>query len=368
MKANAVSALLPQEQRARVLLASLPYIIILTLISTFSSVTIGKTTQNDLVIYNWEDFMPEAVLDDFYEATGYKVRQVYFTSEREARELILENRGKGMDLMVTSRYELNVLLNQTDIFAPIPYADLKNLLHLDPIWKIKSASVLDISVPWVWGTTGILYRKDLVELDTITWMDLMSPPLASKGKVMMIPSVRDVIATALLALNESINTNDEATILHAGKLLQSQKDEVAAYQFLVSEIVVGQIHMSLSYSSDAAEFLALDDNIAYVLPNDKTTVWLNSLAVFQSSDKKDIAFQFIDFVNEPKRAAYIAEYLATSSANKAATAYFSEEYLSEPSLNVPSNVLESAEMYEVLSPETTSKYNAIYYNVLRSEL
>ncbi|MFT4654213.1 MAG: spermidine/putrescine transport system substrate-binding protein [Kangiellaceae bacterium] len=367
MRANSKSAQFIQQQKVNAMFALLPYFIILILISTFSSMSVGKKTQNHLVIYNWNNFMPEIVLNDFYEETGYTVKQVYYSSEKAARESILENRGKGMDLMVTSRYELNVLLNHSNIFAPVPYTELKNLRHLDPVWTKKSASVLDISVPWVWGTTGILYRKDLVELETITWMDLISPPSSSKGKVMMIPNMRDIFATALLALNESVNTHDEGVLLKAARLLQSQKDDLAAYQFLLSEIVSGKIHMSLSYSDDAAKFLSLNDTIAYVLPNNKTTVWLNSLAVFQSSQNKDIAFEFINFVNEPKRAAYIAEYLSTSSANKSATAYFSEEYLSKPSLNVPNNILTSAEMYKVLSPEMTSRYHAVYYNVLRPE-
>lgn len=350
------------------LLVLLPYVVASTLLTTLACWSVAAASEKDIVFYNWEDFMPQIVLDDFYAQTGHRVRQVYFDSEMEAREIILSERGKGMDLVLSSRYELQVLLEQEGIFAKVPYDELPNLQYIDPIWQKNTANINHISVPWVWGTSGILYRSDLVELENVTWMDLMSPPLSSKGKVMMSPSMRDIMAAALLASNSSINTSNEEAILQAGLLLQTQKNDVLGYQFLLSEIVSGEIHLAQSYSSDAAEFLALNENIAYVIPDGKAPVWLNNLAVFESSQHKEIAFAFINFVNDPARAAFIAEYLATSSANKAAARYFSEEYVNKTSLNVPLGLLEANEMFEVLAPKTISRYNAIYYNIVRPEL
>lgn len=364
---DVVGALLNKKKWGNVVL-TFPRILICVIISLFSSVSIGNTSSKELIIYNWDDYMPQSVIDEFYEQTGYKVRQLFFESEQVARELVIEKRGKGMDLMVISRAELNVLMNQKDIFAPIPYDELTNIRHLDPIWKTKSADIFHIGFPWLWGTTGILYRKDLVDIDTLSWMDLMSPPPQSKGKVIMIPAMRDLMSSALLAINESVNTNNDDILLKASELLQSQKDDVVGYKYITSELISGQAHMALSYSTDAVELLELDDNMAYVLPNTKTVVWLNNIAVFQSSPNKDIAFRFIDFLNEPRRAASIAEYLSSSSTNRSAAPFFSDEYLREPSLNVSRVVLETAEMYEALKPELTSKYNAIYYNTVRPEL
>ncbi|WP_371193412.1 spermidine/putrescine ABC transporter substrate-binding protein [Glaciecola sp. SC05] len=309
--------------------------------------------------------MPQSVLDDFEAETGHAVRVIYYESEEDARELIVETRGKGMDLVVLSRQELSAISNQSDIFSIIPYQSLANLQYIDPIWKSKAANIFDVGVPWLWGTNGVLYRKDLVELDTVTWMDLMAPPPSLEGKVLMIPGMRDVMASAMLALGESINTADDDALHRAGKLLEAQKHKVFDYKYMASEIVSGQVHMALSYSSDAVEFLYMDDNIVYVLPENKTTIWLDNLAVFETSENKELAFRFIEFVNEPERAAYIADYLGASLVNTAATKFLSEEYLTEPSLNVPREILESAEMHEPFSPELTSKYNAIFYNALR---
>lgn len=356
-----------KEPLQRVFLALLIALTFIT-ISTFTHRVNANTGPKNLVIFNWDNYMPEFVLDEFYKQTGYKVKQIYYDSEKDARELVLAGRGQGMDLMVLSRYELSVLAKQKDIFAPIPYHNLKTIKHLDPIWETKSANVFKIGFPWLWGTNGVIYRKDLVDLDTITWMDLMIPPASSEGKIMMIPSMRDTMSAALMALNESINTHDPEVLLQAGKLLQAQAKIVHAYNYVTSELISGDTHMSQIYSSDAVEFLSLNENITYTLPNNLTSVWLNSIAVFEASQHKDIAFKFIDFINDPERAAKIAELLASSPSNKTAKQYLSDDYLNEPSLNISREVLESAEMFEVLPPAVVSQYNAVFYNAIRAKL
>lgn len=325
--------------------------------------------EKELVLYNWEDYMPEAVLDAFFQETGYRVTQVYYETDELKDELIYATQGKGMDLVIGSGFSFNRYAQRGNLLADIPLDAFPNRKHIAPRWLADSPKISNLSAPLLWGTLGIIYRKDLVTTPVTSWMSLLQPDEALKDKIIMIDDARDSMAAALMALNYSLNTSSVAQITEAGRLLKSQQPFVKAYRYISlnenSELLSGAVHMTLGYNGDALILKDLSDDIAYFVPEQGTELWVDHIGVFQHSDKKEAAFKFINFIHEPRRAAFIAEALSTASTNQAAEQFMSQEHLNNPLIYPPKSVIEKSEFLQELSPRATSMFNTIFINITR---
>ena len=331
-----------------------------------TSMTFAQQAEKELVLYNWEAFMPEQILDEFYQETGYKIRQVYYDSDELKDELIYTTNGQGMDLVIGSGYGFIQYMDKGGILAKVPIDQLPNIKHIDPIWLNKHPKIKDFALPIIWGTNGIIYRKDLVDHDVSSWMDLLQPKASLHNKIVMLDDVRDLMGAALLALGYSINSSNPKHILAAGKLLKSQKPYVKSYLYVGiavdSELLTGNVHMTYGYNGDAIILKEFNQNIEYVIPKEGTVLWSDHIAVLEVSKNKDMAFRFINFINEPKRAAFLAEEFGSASTNKSAEQFMSQAHLSNPLIYPPKELVEKSEFYEILSGRVTSMYNTAYNN------
>lgn len=326
----------------------------------------SQQQEKELVLYNWEEYMPESLLEAFYQRTGYTVRQVYYDSDELKDELIYTTGGKGMDLIIGSGYGFNQYMQTGGLLAKIPSEQFPNIKHIASTWLDKNPTISEFAPPMLWGTVGIIYRKDLLDQSVTSWNDILKPAPALHNKVVMVDDVRDAMGSALLALGYSLNSTKPKQILAAGKLLKSQKPHVKSYLYVGvahdSEILTGSVHMTLGYNGDAMVLKELNQNIEYVVPKEGTALWSDHIAVLEVSENKDMAFEFINFLNEPKRAAQLSEELGTASTNKSAEQFMSQAHLSNPLIYPPKSLMEKSEFYEILTPRVTRMYNTTYNN------
>ena len=345
-------------------------IVIFILFTSLNFATFAQTSSGkELVLYNWEDYMPDSVLEEFFQETGYRVTQVYYETDELKDELIYATQGKGMDLIIGSRFSFNKYADKGNLLAEIPADKFPNKKHIGPRWLAESPKISSLASPMLWGTLGIIYRKDLVKTPVTSWMSILQPDEALKSKIIMVNDARDSMAAALLALNYSLNSSSPKEITEAGRLLKAQRPYVRAYRYISlgesSELITGSIHMTLGYNGDAMVLQEQLDTIEFYSPKEGTELWADFIGVFESSDKKEAAFKFIDFINDPKRAAFISEELGTASSNLAAEEFMSEEHLNNPIIYPPKEVLEKSEFLKPLSSRATSMYNTIFINITR---
>lgn len=328
-----------------------------------------QSSEKELVLYNWDDYMPESVIEEFFQETGYRVTQIYYETDGLKDELIYTTQGKGMDLIIGSRYSFNKYADKGNLLAEIPPEQFPNKKHIASRWLDESPKINSKSAPMLWGTLGIIYRKDLVEKPVTSWMSLLKPDESLKNKIIMVNDVRDSMASALIALNYSLNSSSPKEITEAGRLLKAQRPYVKAYRYISlgenSELLTGAVHMTLGYNGDAMILQDYSDSIDYVVPEEGTQLWTDFIGVFELSEKKEAAFKFINFINDPKRAAFISEELGTASSNVAAEQFMSKEHLSNPLIYPPKAVIEKSTFLQPLSSRATSMYNTIFINITR---
>ena len=180
----------------------------------------------------------------------------------------------------------------------------------------------------------------------------------------MLKSSRDILGMALKSLGHSANTSDRKTIREAGRLLEAQRPFVRSYEYISlnekSALVSGDVWASLAYSGDALMVQEHHEDIAYVVPEEGSNIWVDYLAVLQASPRKDLAFQFINFLNRPEIAARNAEYVYYATPNVAARQFVSDEYATDAVIHPTASVIERSEVYRKLAPRAQKTVNSVF--------
>ncbi|MDH3451314.1 MAG: spermidine/putrescine ABC transporter substrate-binding protein, partial [Gammaproteobacteria bacterium] len=211
---------------------------------------------------------------------------------------------------------------------------------------------------------GIAYRQDLVPEGFKRWKDFFQPAEKLRGKISMLKSSRDILGMALKSLGHSANTNDRNAVREAGRLLEAQRPFVRSYEYISlneeSALVSGEVWASLAYSGDALMVQEHHDEIAYVVPEEGSNLWVDYLTVFQASPRKDLAARFIDFLNRPEIAARNAEFVYYATPNAAARQHVSDEYTEDPVIHPTEDVIARSEVYRELAPRTQKTVNSVF--------
>ena len=329
-----------------------------------SCLSFSQHQAKELVLYNWEAYMSEQVIEDFYQETGYKIKQVYYESDELKDELIYTTGGIGIDLVISTGNRFVQYIQRGELLAEIPFKQFPNVTHIDPKWLDKYPELKNFAPPMTWGTLGIIYRKDLVDHAVTSWMDLLQPKESLRNNVAMLDDVRDSMGSALLALGYSFNSVNPNQIIAAGQLLKRQKEHLHSYSYVGiaqdSTLLDGSVHMTLGYNGDAMVLKQFNQNIEYLVPKEGTALWSDHIAVLKASENKEMAFKFINFINQPKQAAQLSEDLGMASPNKSAEQFMSQAHLSNPLIYPPKQLIEKSESYEILPPRVIRMYNTTF--------
>ena len=341
-------------------------VLIISLSCTLYAFDVRAEAGKKIVLYNWEDYMPQFALDEFEAETGTKVELVFYETDELKDELIYTTRGKGLDLIIGTGFSFAKYIRRGDILQSFDSNKLSNYEHIDQMWYDKQTDLKDYSIPLWWGTLGIIYRKDLVKEPVTDWMSLFRPEKSLQSRIIMVNDIRDSMSAALLALGYSINSTSPREISAAGALMLEQRPFVRAYRYInvseESELLDGSVHMTLGYNGDAVILKSFNDNIEFLVPDNGTQLWADHIAVLQTSKNKKAAYAFIDFINQPERAARIAEAIGYASANKGALAHMQPEHKNNPDIYPSKQRLEKSEFTQELTPRLTSIYNTVFIN------
>lgn len=322
----------------------------------------AESKPKDLVMLNWSEYLDPELIAAFEQKFNVNIREVYFETDDLRDDMLLETDGKGYDIVVVNGINVD-MYRKRGWLAPLTDKQVPNMKHVDARWLDAFAGVSGYAVPYFWGTTGIAYREDLVGKQITSWMDLFRPAESMKGKIGMINNSRDTIGMALKALGYSANSTDPAELAAAEALLLEQKPGVHSYSYLSigedSGLLTGEIVAAMLYSGDSMSLTEENPEIRYVVPVEGGNIWVDYLVVPEGAQEKVLAWQFIDFLNEPENAAQLAEYVYYATPNKAAEKLLPAEFLEDPVMYPGAEVLEKSEYYVPLPARAVRKRNLI---------
>ncbi|MBS7538006.1 polyamine ABC transporter substrate-binding protein [Ancylobacter lacus] len=281
---------------------------------------IGTASAADLVISNWDGYMPKDIAEKFKAATGLEIEVVNHATNEEIMGKLMASGGKGYDVVFVSSPFAEVLNNQK-LLAPLDKAAIPNLANLYP----QAAALAydpgnSFSVPYSWGTTGLCYRSDLISPAPTSWWDLLKPSDAVKGKTTMLATDRWLMAAGLLANGYSVNATDPAQIKTATDTLIAAKKTLLAYDdtTFYSKLVSGEAVLVHAWDGWCNYGITENAAIKFVVPKEGSDVFVDTIVVLKSSEHKDAAMKFLNYILDAKNHAWVAENILYKVPNKPA--------------------------------------------------
>lgn len=334
----------------------------------------NRSGSNELYVYNWGEYIDEDVIDQFEEETGIKVIYDMFETNEEMYPVI-EAGGVNYDVVCPSDYMIQKM-RENDLLAEINFDNVPNLDQIDPTYLEMSKSFdpeNKYSVPYTWGTVGILYNTKRLEelgMDVPTkWSDLWDERL--DGEILMQDSVRDAFMVALKKDGYSMNSDNEDELQQAKQDLIDQKPLVQAYvidqvrdKMIGGEAAIGVIYSGeMLYIQNEVKDLGLDYDLKYVIPEKGTNLWIDSWVIPKNAKNKENAEKWIDFLCRPEIAKQNFDYITYSTPNKGAFDLLDEEIQNNKALFPDIDSLKDSEVYEYLGDEVDAVYNELWKEV-----
>ena len=304
----------------------------------------GKVTLN---VLNWGDYIDPELLRQFEDETGISIKYTTMTSNEEML-VKLASADNIYDVCFPSDYLIEKLVAD-DLLYAIDKTNIPNLSNIDPRFLDLSFDPGNkYSVPYMWGTVGILYNTTMVTDPVDSWNILWDEKYA--GQILMYDSMRDTIGITLKKLGLDINTRNEADILAAQEALIAQKPLVRAYltDDIKMELINGSAAMGVVYSGDAVYCISENPDLAYVVPKEGSNVWFDNIIIPKTSKHTAEAEQFINFLCDAKVAAQNSDYIGFSTPNAAALALMDPAYAADPTYNPPQEVLDRCQIFQDL--------------------
>ena len=312
----------------------------------------------ELTFYDWAGDMPQSVLDAFTREYGVKVNYLTYESVEEAVANL--RAGQVYDVVVIESRSVPTLA-QAGLLAEIDHGNLLNFKNI-------AANFRDLaydpgnrhSVPFNWGTTGLVVRGDLVAEPVTRWADLWDPRYA--GRVgLWLEMRRDVIAVTLKSLGYSANSENPAELEAALERLLALKSHALRledFDPLVSAGVMssGKAVIAMGFARDVLEGREQNPAITYVLPAEGALLWGDNFVLPANSTQKYTAEVFINFLLRPDINARIANENRYATPNEAALPLIDSAIRNDPVVFPPNQAMLNAELVLPLSPAGEKRY------------
>lgn len=341
------------------LLISLVSALLLYAISRLNSAQ-GFTSSNTLTIYNWGDYIDTDLIDRFEEETGIKVIYETFDSN-EAMMTKIEQGGTTYDIAIPSEYMIDKM-RQEDLLVPLDHSKLPNLKNIDERFiDLPFDPENKYSVPYFWGTVGIVYNSKMLGSKEITaWADLWDKDL--KNEILLTDGAREVMGMGLNSLNYSLNDTDEEHLQEAKSKLDALTPNIKAIVGDESRMLLEaqEAAIGLVWSGVASEIMAENEDLEYVVPKEGSNLWFDNMVIPKTTKNVDAAHQFINFMLDPEVTAQNAEYVSYSTPNKEALKYMPEEVVKDERFYPSPELTKKLEVYENLGKKNLARYNELF--------
>lgn len=334
--------------------------------STSASAAINnEINQEKVIVYNWLDYIPEGVLEEFTKETGIEVEYSTYNSNEIMYKRLKIFKGRGYDVIIPST-NLVARMIEEGLIRHIDHEKIKNFNLLDPNLLNKNFDPNNqFSIPYMWGTTGIgINTKNTNNAVIKSWSDLWDS--AWREKLFLIDDVREVFHMALKINDYSTNSSDPNEIREAYTTLTKLMPNVSQITSDPKESFNSDnIALGLVWNGEVAVLQADNPALQYIYPEEGVSLWIDSFVIPARAQNVENAHKFIDYMLMPSVAARCIEELGYASPVLAAKALLSKQVRTNPIIFPPQEVIEKAEFQIDVSPEAAKLYE-LYWEKLKS--
>ncbi len=307
----------------------------------------GGTAEGTLVYYNWADYVNPETYKSFAADTDVEVKKDFYESNEELQAK-LQAGARGFDLVVPTGYMVQILA-ESDLLQELDRSQMPNVdENIDPKFTGLPYDPDDkFSVPKDWGTTGFVYRSDMVKENPTSWaefFELAKGPYS--GQVMVLDGIPEVIGSAAVMLGYSYNTDDEAELDQVKNELIELKPHIQAITSTTykQSLIDGKTAMALGWNGDGAA-VAAEVPAEYVIAEEGGEFWVDAFSIPVGAENPAAAYAWIDYVFDPAHNAVETEYTYYGSPLKREVldGVIDDKVLADEDVFPPPEVLEKLE-------------------------
>jgi spermidine/putrescine transport system substrate-binding protein len=320
---------------------------------------------DELILYDWADDLPQSVIDTFTEKYGVTVTYLTYDSQEEAYQNLED--GGVYDVVVIEN-DFIPLLTADGLLAEIDYRNVPNFKNIQPDFReLLYDPGNHYSIPFNWGTTGLIVRSDLVEEMPTHWADLWESQYAGRiGIRKDIPL--DFIGATLKSLGYSINSEEPAELEAALARMLEIRDEIVfvgpTSRDAALKLSSGEVVILIGWAEDIWKNEGEDVELDYAFPEEGTMLWGDSFVIPATSPNKYAAELFINFLLQPEISAAITNENYYATANEAAHVFVNHEVLNDPLVYPSAEDLKYAEVFLPHTAEGEALYAEIWEKFL----
>lgn len=342
-------------------------VLLLYFIIIASLVVITGCDQDKVVLnmYNWGQYIDTDLITKFEKETGIKVNYEMFETNEHMLAKI-ESGSSYFDLVFPSDYVIEEMISK-DMLHKIDFTNIPNFQYIDDRFKnLEYDPENEYSVPYFWGTLGILYNSEEITQTVDSWDILWDEKYS--GQILMLDSMRDTIGVALKRKGYSLNSVDSKQLLEAREMLIEQKPLHNGYYVdeTMDMMINGDANIALNWSGAAMDiYWQGAEHIKYALPKEGSNLWVDCMVIPKSSKLKKEAEMFINFMLDPDNAYQNTDYVGYSTPNKIAFERILEdnpEVVEMDAYNPTQELLDKCEVFIDLGD------NRAIYNQLWTEI
>lgn len=330
-----------------------------------AGISFGRTAfaaeEAKLNFYNWDTYIGETTLDDFKDASGIEVKMSLFADNDELFAKLKEG-NPGFDLIVpTNDYVTRMI--EADMIMPLDHSKIPNFeKNISPLFKSPDFDPKrEFSMPYMWGTMGIGYRKSKVNGPITSWKTMFESDEYA-GRIAWLSESRTMLGLVGMYMGHGMNAVDPVLIDAAADLLIKQKPNVK----VIAEdngqdlLLSGEVDLTIEWNGDILQVMAEDDDIDYVIPQEGALIWQDTLCIPKGAPHPNNAHAFINYILDAEAGAKIAEFIFYATPNQAARKLLGDDYNKNPAIFPPDEVIAKCQSALYLGEDLQGAYETAW--------
>lgn len=326
---------------------------------------VSASAEGVLNIYNFGLYTPPDLIEKFETAYDIKVTLTEYDSNETALAKI-EAGGHGFDIVMPGAAVVPIYVEKGLLLKSDPN-QMENFKNVAPEWaSVDWDADRAYTVPWVWGTTGVMVNKDVYAGDINTSAIWLDPPEELKGKINVVPQMTDVIDLAVMYVGGTPCSADRDILKAARDKLVAAKPSWASIDYASFEKFINEdLQASVFWSGASMRIRGDNAGFTYGYPKEGFLKWQDNVAILADARNVDNARLFLNFIMDPENAAMISNYTGYPNSIAGSEAYLSADLLAAPEMTIPAEFEAMAHFQETCPPEVQALYSRIWSDLTK---